>query len=312
VLNPANQGNGIAVITVTVSETGPSASFSRSFTVYIRPSGNTLPTLNVVSTGTTPEDTPITVPVTIGDAETAASGLILGALSSNPVLVPTNNIVFTGTGNSRSMTVTPLADRSGSSTITVWVLDSQFGYTQSNFVLQVTAVNDVPSISAIPNQVVLLGTNMPPVSFTIGDAETPAQNLTLAATSSNQGLLPNGNIAFGGAGTDRSVVAYPLPGQTGSANITITVTDGNGAPASTSFALAVLTAQPPRLTIRVAGSNVELLWPTEAGSAYVPQGRDQLGSGSWTDITASPTISGTNNVVTQPRTGAYRFFRLRN
>ena len=43
--------------------------------------------------------------------------------SSNTTLVPTANIVFGGTGANRTVTVTPAADQSGSTTITVIVSD---------------------------------------------------------------------------------------------------------------------------------------------------------------------------------------------
>jgi uncharacterized repeat protein (TIGR01451 family) len=312
-INPANSGTGFSVITVTVWDNGsPSNSFSRSFTVYVRSSGNTVPTLTgVPANRSTAEDTPITIPFTVSDATTAAASLLVGALSSNPDLVPTNAIVFSGTDGNRSMTITPLPDRSGSSTITVWVLDTQFGYTASNMVLQVTGTNDAPIISSIAAQTIEPGTNMSPVAFTISDAETPAQNLTLTATSSNQGLLPNSGIVFGGSGNNRSVMAYPIAGQTGSATITITVTDGNSVSANTTFVFTVRPPEPPRLTIRRSGSEIELLWPTDA-STYTVQGRDQLNAGNWADITATPTVSGTNYVVRQSLAGPGKFFRLRN
>lgn len=311
-VNPANSGTGSSVITVTVWDNGsPSNSFSRSFTVYIRASSNSRPTLSPLTNQTTLEDTPITVPFTVGDSATAASNLVVGALSSNLGLVPTNGFAFGGTTNNRSVTITPLPNQSGTATITLWVIDSASGYTSSNFVLTVTAVNDRPTITAIASQTIDRGTNMPPVPFTIEDAETPAPNLTLAATSSNQALLPNANVILGGSGTNRSVMAYPVPGQTGSATITITVTDANSASTNTTFVLTVRAPQPPLLGIRRSGPGIDLFWSTEAG-LFTVQGRDHLHTGTWTDIIATPGVSGTNYVVPQAATGPHKFFRLRN
>ena len=313
VLNPDNQNTGSTLITVTVWDNGsPSNSFSQSFTIYIRPSANSaLPTLTGLSNRTTAEDTPISIPFVVNDSGTAASNLLVGAMALNPDLIPTNAISITGTTTNRTLTITPPRDFNGSATIAVWVTDSQFGYTSSNFVLQVTAVNDTPVISSIPPQTIDRGTNMPPVAFTIGDAETPAQSLTVAATSSNQGLLPNANIILGGSGTNRSIMAYPLAGQTGSSTITVTVTDANSASANTTFLLTVRSPQPPALAINRNGPNIELRWPTDAGP-YTVQGRDALNAGAWTDIAATPSISGTNYVVPQLITGTNKFFRLRN
>ncbi|HKQ39965.1 MAG TPA: tandem-95 repeat protein [Verrucomicrobiae bacterium] len=313
VLNPDNQNTGSAVITVTVWDNGsPSNSVSQSFTVYVRDSGNNAaPTLTGLSNRTTPEDTPISIPFVVNDTATPVANLVLGAISFNPDLVPTNAMSIAGTTTNRTLTISPARDRNGSATITVWVLDSQNGYTASNFILQVIGTNDAPVISSIAPQTVDRGTNMAPVPFTIGDAETAAQNLSVAATSSNQGLLPNSNIALGGSGTNRSIMAYPISGQIGSSTITVTVTDANSVSTSTTFVLTVRSPQPPTLAIRRIGPNVELRWPTDAG-LYTVQGRGLLNTGSWADIVATPSVSGTNYVVPQLITGTNKFFRLRN
>jgi hypothetical protein len=106
-------------------------------------------------------------------------------------------------------------------------------------------------------------------------------------------------------------MAYPIAGQTGSATINVTVTDGNSASTNTSFVLTVRSQQPPTLGIRRVGPNVELRWPTDAG-LFTVQGRDEINTGSWTDIAATPSVSGTNYVVPQAIVGTNKFFRLRN
>src|SRR6185436_8913659 len=63
---------------------------------------------------------------TIGDEDTAVGSLTLGRNSSNPALVPTNNIVFGGGGPSRTVTVSPASNQTGSATITVMVGDGQY------------------------------------------------------------------------------------------------------------------------------------------------------------------------------------------
>ena len=311
-LNPHNSNTGTSVVSVVVSDNGsPSNSITQNFTIYIRSSGNTPPTLTGLSNRSTPEDTPISIPFVISDTTTPVTDLIVGAFASNPDLIPASAISITGATGNRTLTLTPPRDVNGTTTITVWVLDTEFGYTSSNLVLQVTAANDAPTISSIAAQTVDRGTNMPPVAFAVSDAETPAQSLTVGATSSNQGFLPNSNIFLGGSGTNRSIMAYPIAGQTGSATITVTVTDANSISANTSFVLTVRSPQPPALAIRRNGSNVELRWPADAG-LYTVQGRDNLAVGTWSDIAATPSLSGTNYVVPQAITGTNKFFRLRN
>ncbi|MGE3843687.1 MAG: hypothetical protein AB7I50_19120 [Vicinamibacterales bacterium] len=83
-----------------------------------------------------------------------------------------------------------------------------------------------PSISAIANQATGKNTATPAIAFTIGDAATAASSLTVCGSSSNTTLVPNGNITFGGSGANRTVTVAPATGQTGSATITVTVSDG--------------------------------------------------------------------------------------
>jgi hypothetical protein len=101
------------------------------------------------------------------------------------------------------------------------------------------ATNTNPTISDIPNQSTLKDTPITNLGFTIGDAETNANLLTVAGTSSNQTLLPDASITFGGSGTARTISLTPAPNQTGSATVTVTVTDGAGATASDTFLFTV-------------------------------------------------------------------------
>ena len=61
-----------------------------------------------------------------------------------------------------------------------------------------TNVNDLPTISDIGNQATTEDTATGALAFTIGDAETPTTSLTVTGSSSDQILIPNGNLVFGG------------------------------------------------------------------------------------------------------------------
>ncbi|MBK8726358.1 MAG: tandem-95 repeat protein [Holophagaceae bacterium] len=101
------------------------------------------------------------------------------------------------------------------------------------------ATNSNPTISDIPNQSTLKDTPVNNLGFTIGDVETNANLLTPSATSSNQTLLPDANITFGGSGTGRTITLVPAADQTGTATVTVTVTDGAGATATDTFLFTV-------------------------------------------------------------------------
>jgi hypothetical protein len=101
-----------------------------------------------------------------------------------------------------------------------------------------TPPNTPPRISSIAGQSILQNTSTPPIAFTIGDSETSASALTLQGNSSNPALVLNSGITFGGSGSNRNVTITPVTGQTGSANITISVSDQTDT-TSTSFLLNV-------------------------------------------------------------------------
>jgi Ca2+-binding RTX toxin-like protein len=64
-----------------------------------------------------------TINLTVGDVENAA--LTLSVASSNPVLVPTGNVAFAGSGPARTMTISTVDGRSGTAILTVTVSDGE-------------------------------------------------------------------------------------------------------------------------------------------------------------------------------------------
>jgi hypothetical protein len=97
-----------------------------------------------------------------------------------------------------------------------------------------------PTISSLPDRTTVEDVPTPSINFSIGDAETPINLLTLAGTSSNHSLVPDADIAFVGSGANRSVVITSSLNRSGTTTITLSVADGDGATASSSFLLTVL------------------------------------------------------------------------
>jgi len=89
------------------------------------------------------------------------------------------------------------------------------------------SANTAPTISNIADQTINQNGNTGALAFTVGDAETAAGSLTVSGSSSNTTLVPNANIVFGGSGANRTVTVTPATGQSGSATITVTVSDGS-------------------------------------------------------------------------------------
>ena len=83
---------------------------------------NAAPTLGAISSVVLDYGTPASVPLVVGDSDTALASLTLSASSANEVLLPAWGITFSGTGSARTMVVAP-AGTSGSTSLTVTVSD---------------------------------------------------------------------------------------------------------------------------------------------------------------------------------------------
>lgn len=86
------------------------------------------------------------------------------------------------------------------------------------------------------------------VSFTVADDRTLARDLQVAAVSDNAVLLPASGIQVTNASGAVTLVLNPAAGQTGSATLTVSITDGDGSTATRTFLLKVDAAASNTLT----------------------------------------------------------------
>ncbi len=168
-----------------------------------------------------------TLPITVSDIDTATATLVVTATSSDQALIPNGSIVIAGSGASRTVTITPRAEMSGGPvTITLTVSDGLLS-TQTTFLVTVAANNDAPTISVVPDQFLSEDTTTAPLAITLGDIDTSVNALTVSASSSNQGLIPNGNLVVSGTGANRTVTITPSANMNGGpVTITLIVSDG--------------------------------------------------------------------------------------
>ncbi|MCH6259132.1 tandem-95 repeat protein, partial [Puniceicoccaceae bacterium K14] len=222
-VTPASGLSGSAIVTVSVSDgvnTG-----STEFVVTVT-DVNDAPMISSIDAQTIAEDSSTgALAFTIGDAETVASGLTLGKASSDETLLPLSGIVFGGSDANRTVSVTPAAGLSGSATVTVSVSDG-VNTVSADFVVTVTDVNDDPTISSIDPQTIAEDGSTGDLAFTVGDEETLASALTLGKSSSDETLIPLSGIVFGGSDANRTVSVTPAASLSGSATVTISVSDG--------------------------------------------------------------------------------------
>lgn len=101
------------------------------------------------------------------------------------------------------------------------------------------AANQPPTIGGVADQTIEANTSTVPAMVGLADDRTAGGALVVAAAADNDDLLPVGSVVVSGGGASRSVVVTPRADRIGVANITLTVTDADGASATTTFALTV-------------------------------------------------------------------------
>jgi len=292
VLTPAIGQTGTATVTLAVSDGALSSSSSFLLTVVVP---NTAPTISAIPDQTTNEDTSLgPLAFTINDAQTQET-LTVSASSSNTTLVPNANLTLAGSGTNRTLTVTPVANQSGTSSITVTVSDGSLT-TSTTFVLTVAPVNDGPTISGIANRSIIQNTNTGAIAFTVTDVDTALTSLTLTGSSSNQTLVPDSNIVFGGSGGSRTVTVTPATNQSGAATIMVTVSDGQ-LTASTSFLLTVTSGNTPPTITTIADQTISEDGTTGALAFTIGDAQTSASSLTLTRVSSNTTLVPTANIT---------------
>lgn len=226
-VTPAASGTGVAIITITVDDGSDTA--IESFLVTV----NTLvvnvpPTISSINNQTIERNTATDeLPFVIDDPDGDVGALVLTVASSNNDLLPLSRVVLSGSGANRTVQATPLTSGTGGVTLTITASDGQDTAT-SSFLITVNApvVNLPPTISSIDNQTIDQNTSTAELAFSIADPNGNVSALAVTVSSSNPTIQPESGIVLGGSGAIRTVTLTPAADQTGSALITITVSDG--------------------------------------------------------------------------------------
>ena len=191
------------------------------------------------------------------------------ATSNNPSVIPNPTVNYTNPNSSGTLSFTPAPFATGTATISVTLMDN--GGTLSgghdttivSFTVTVGLVNQAPTISPINNVTVTENTTTVPLpepaipltGITDG-LDDSGQSLTVTASSSNPALIPNPAVTYTSPKSTGSLVYSLAPFATGTAVITVTVTDSGGTANggvnsfSETFTITVTPVnQPPTLNI---------------------------------------------------------------
>jgi hypothetical protein len=227
-------------------------------------STNSPPTA-VDDSATTNEDNSVTINVLANDADPEG-----GALTVDSVTQPANGSAALNADN--TVTYTPNRDFNGIDTFNYTISDGNGETATATVTVTVNAVNDAPEVFVAAGGSCGTNDRSGQINLTVNDPDGPEGSLTLGATSSNPTLVPTpSNVTFGGAGANRALTATAVSGRTGTAVLTIRVSEDSGGATGT-----------VSLTVKVDGNGSRTTTGTTGPDLLFGQnGNDVLnGSGS--------------------------------
>lgn len=238
--------------------------------------------------------------------------------SSNPSIVPNENVVIEGTGEERTMIITPLPDQYGRTTLTITVND---GTVQRSYDLNVIINNTITVTNVVLNKDSLdfivggdaetLVASVSPENASNKDIMWTSDNHSVATVDSNGVVTPVGpgtavitvttvngwhtdtatvNVADK-PGTPENVTAIPGDGE---ATVNFTAPADNGGSPITNY---TVTAQPGGITASGTGSPIKVTG-LDNGTAYTftvvatNRAGDSLSSMSSASVTPIPPAPG--------------------
>jgi VCBS repeat-containing protein len=228
----------------------------------------------------TAEDTPLTVPspgVLANDVDPDGDALT-AAVASGPAH---GTVALNGNG---SLTYTPAVNFNGSDSFTYRASDGTLTSGLATVAITVTPVNDAPAVTVAAGGTCRTDDRSGVLNLVVSDLDNASSALTLSAASANQTLVPNANVVFAGAGANRTVTVATVSGRTGTAVVTVTVSDGQATGSV-------------QLTVRATGNGTDTVTGGAGADLILGQsGNDTLSGAGGNDLlcggSGNDTLSG--------------------
>ncbi|MBA3287223.1 MAG: hypothetical protein H0U21_04245, partial [Acidimicrobiia bacterium] len=253
---------GVATVTAT------SGAVVGTATVTVSPA-NTAPTLGAIADRSVTAGTSTgAITIEIGDAQSAASELVVTVQASDATLLPASGLVLAGTGAVRTLTILPPSGPAGAATITVSVSDGTLSASIAFVLTVLPAPNQAPSFVKASD--IDLGEDAAPVVRTgwatqivPGGAGDVGQRLQFQVVASVPALFaeppriaPDGTLSF-----------TPAPDAYGTTAVTVRLQDDGGTDDG-----GLDTSGPQVFTITIAPANdapVMVSAPRATGEARI-------------------------------------------
>ncbi|MBF0451490.1 MAG: tandem-95 repeat protein [Candidatus Magnetomorum sp.] len=222
-INPIPNAFGQTRIVLQVSD--GIQTISEDFFLTVQPI-NDPPVISSINDLVINEDMPIkNIVFTANDIDSGK--LSVKVLSSNPLIIPPENIELTHTETDWVLTPHTLPNAFGVCILSVLVSDGPATSTET-FSVDVRPVNDSPVIASIPDQTIdedMVCT----IQLSLSDEETAITELGLSVQSDNPFLLNPDGMTIG-TGMPLTLSLMPIHNTFGKATVTLTVDDGSGMP----------------------------------------------------------------------------------
>ena len=208
---------------------GNGGSDTGTVSITILPANDPPAISNLVYSHETLEDTPVNVTLTLADIDTDWADRTVSFASNNSGLLPVANIVMSGSGDNKTLALTPKANQFGTAIITVTLSDGQFSVSQ-DFQLVVAAVNDLPAAAKDTANT----DEDTPVTIAVTSNDTDIEDSTLTVASFT-------NPAHGTVSNPRngSLIYSPAENWNGSDSFSYTIVDSNDGRASATVEIEV-------------------------------------------------------------------------
>jgi len=192
---------------------------------------------------TTYEDINIEIPITITNALSNSYTLYVQAY--NPLLINEVEPKYFENQAQVPLIIEPAPDQFGETKVIISVTDNR-GYTASTeFQLTINPVNDTPLISNINDLTIIENHPVNDIHFTVDDAESNPDELSIIVASSDTGIVPDENIIVSGSGKDKILKIIPADNVIGNVTITVSVYDKENIFSHTNFLLSINANKPP-------------------------------------------------------------------
>ncbi|MCF8224860.1 MAG: T9SS type A sorting domain-containing protein [Bacteroidales bacterium] len=148
--------------------------------------------------------------------------------SDNETVVNAGSFEYTQGYKTAHLLVSPLA--TGDAQITVLVTDEDEASSQVSFQLMVyEELNGVPALDQAEDISLVNNSGAAAITLTgISDGDNMTQDLAITATSSNPAIVPDPSVQYTQGEHEAVISLAPVDNETGTVNITVTVTDNGG------------------------------------------------------------------------------------